>query len=59
MACLARAGLLKTFESLKNATEWLAQHPEIVVGTVVVVAGAAFIVSTGGGGALILLPLVA
>ncbi len=59
MACLAAAGLLKTFESLKNATDWLAQHPEIVVGTVVVVAGAAFIVSTGGGGALILLPLAA
>ena len=57
MACLAKAGLLKTFDSLKSATEWLRQHPEVVVGTVVVVAGAAFVVSTGGAGALILLPL--
>lgn len=57
MACLAKAGLLKTFDSLKSAAQWLAQHPEVVVGTVVVVAGTAFIISTGGAGALILLPL--
>jgi len=57
MACLTKAGLLRTFDSLKNAKDWLAQHPEVLVGTVVVVAGTAFIISTGGAGALILLPL--
>jgi hypothetical protein len=59
VACPTKAGLLRTFDSLKTATAWLAQHPEIVAGTVVMVAGTAFVVSTGGAGALILLPLAA
>jgi hypothetical protein len=58
MACLGKAGLLRTFASLEQAKTWLKQHP-VLVGTIVVVAGVAYIVSTGGGGALILLPAAA
>jgi hypothetical protein len=57
MDCLSKAVVLRTFDSLKSATEWLPQHPEVVVGTVVGVAGAPFVVSTGSAGALLLLSL--
>jgi hypothetical protein len=56
MACLAAAGLVRTFASLGQARFWLAQNPHLAVGTLVLIAGAVYVVSTGGAGALILLP---
>lgn len=35
MACLAKAVLLKKLDGMESAAEWLAQPPEVVVGTVV------------------------
>jgi hypothetical protein len=58
MACLAAAGLVRTFATLGQARFWLAQNPHLAVGTFVLVAGAVYVVSTGGAGALILLPAV-
>jgi hypothetical protein len=57
--CLSRAAVLKTFDSLQSATEWLSQHPEVDVGTLVGVAGAAFVVATGSAGSRILLSMEA
>ena len=54
MACLAALAGERVFEEMEDAIDWLADHPEVVVGTVVVVGGAVFVVATGGSGALIL-----
>lgn len=40
--------------ALREGARWLADHPEVVVGTIVVIAGVALIVTTGPGGALVL-----
>jgi hypothetical protein len=49
----ARSIINFAFNSMEAATQWLAEHQDIVVGTAVVIAGAAFIVATDGAGALI------
>lgn len=59
MDCLSKAVVLKNFDSLQSATEWLPQHPEVVAGTVVGVAGSAFVVATGSAGGPILLSMEA
>lgn len=56
MACLAEQAVEQAFESMSEAVEWLAQHPEVVVGTIVVIGGVAFVVASGGSGGLILVP---
>lgn len=40
--------------ALEEGARWLADHPEVVVGTIVVIAGIALVVTTGPGGALVL-----
>lgn len=55
-ACLASNAAEATFSTLADAANWLANHPEVVVGAIVIVGGVAFVVSTGGSGALILIP---
>ena len=54
MECLAENALERTFDALSDALQWLADHPEIVVGTLIVVAGVAMIVTMGPAGGLIL-----
>jgi hypothetical protein len=53
MACEAERALERAFESMGEALDWLARHPEVVVGTVVIVAGVAFVVATGGAGLIL------
>jgi hypothetical protein len=40
--------------ALEEGARWLADHPEVVVGTIVVIAGVALVVTTGPGGAFVL-----
>jgi hypothetical protein len=54
MACIGSNAVEKTFEAIDDAAHWLAEHPEVVVGTLVVVAGVVMVVTLGPGGALVL-----
>ena len=47
------------FDNMADAAKWLADHPEVVVGTVVVVGAVTFVVVTGGAGAPVLVPAAA
>jgi RHS repeat-associated protein len=57
MECLAENGLEEAGDALTEAQRWLANHPEVVIGTIIVVGGVAFIVATGGAGTPVLLTL--
>ncbi len=46
-------------DALSRAGRWLADHPEVVIGTIVVIGVVTFIVLTGGAGAPVLVPLAA
>ena len=59
MACIGQKVAERAFASMAAANEWLVNHPEIVVGTIVVVGGVTFIVATGGLGGLVLAPAAA
>ena len=59
LACWGTATMYRCFATMEEAVEWLMEHPEVVVRTIVVVAGASYVVSTGGAGALILVPCAA
>lgn len=59
MACEAENAAERLSDALKQAYEWLAAHPEVVIGTVIVIAGVAFVVASGGSGAPVLIPLLA
>ena len=59
MACIGQKAAEFAFASMAAAMQWLADHPEVVVGTIVVVAGVTFIVATGGAGGLVLVPAAA
>ena len=59
MACIGEQAAEKAFSTMADAMEWLANHPEVVVGTIVVVAGITFIVVIGGAGGLVLVPAAA
>jgi hypothetical protein len=37
--------------------QWLSEHPEVVIGTILLIGGILLIVTTGPGGALILVAL--
>lgn len=54
MECIGENAIETAFNSMADAMQWLSEHPEVVVGTLVAVAGVTFVVATGGGGALIL-----
>lgn len=57
MECVAEQAVERAFEGIRDAVDWLARHPEVVVGTLVVVGGVIFVVATGGSGGLILVAL--
>lgn len=44
-------GIEAVGEAFVAAMEWMADHPEVVIGTVLVVGAIAFVVVTGGSGA--------
>jgi hypothetical protein len=56
MECIGEEAVERAFDSMSDALQWLSEHPEVVVGTLVIVAGVTFVVATGGSGALILVP---
>ncbi len=56
VACLTGCEADWALSVAEEAVVWIAEHPEIVVGTIVVVAGVTYIVATGGTGALVLVP---
>ena len=58
VACLTGCEAEWALSVAGEAVDWIAAHPEVVVGTIVVVAGVTMIVATGGSGALVLVPLV-
>jgi RHS repeat-associated protein len=57
MECVAENQLELTFSTLQDALNWLSNHPEVAIGTIIVAAGVIYIVSTGGAGVLILVPV--
>lgn len=59
MACKAANGVETALVYVSDAAQWLADNPEVVVGTIVVAGGVAFVVATGGSGGLILVAVVA
>lgn len=58
-ACLGSVTAERAFETLDDALQWVADNPEIVIGTVVVIGGITYLVTTGGTGAVTLVPLLA
>jgi hypothetical protein len=59
-ACAAEAvgeavedGARKVADALSRAAQWLKDHPEVVVGTLIVVGVVTFVVVTGGSGAVL------
>lgn len=46
-------------DALSDAADWIASHPEVVVGTIVVIGGVTFIVVATGGSGLGLAPVLA
>lgn len=58
VACLTGCEAEWALSVAGEAVDWIAAHPEVVVGTIVVVAGVTMVVATGGSGALVLVPLV-
>lgn len=57
-ACLAACAAEATVEAVVDIAEAAAQfvrdHPELVVGTIVIIAGVVLIATTGPGGAIVL-----
>lgn len=45
-------------QALSSAVDWIASHPEAVVGAIVVIGGVTFVVVATGGGGLALAPFL-
>lgn len=57
-ACYAACEANRVNQLIVDTAEWLTNHPEVVLGTVVIIGGVTFIVVSGGSG-LILAPVFA
>lgn len=59
VACLVGCETERVLSVMEAAAEWIADHPEVVVGTIVVIGAVTFVVVTGGSGAPVLVPALA
>jgi hypothetical protein len=57
VACKAQAAAAALADAINTGMQWLAEHPEVVLGTILLIGGILLIVTTGPGGALILVAL--
>ena len=58
-ACAASKGLQTVFECATVTADWIKNHPQAVVGTIVIIGTVAFIVVATGGGGVGLVPAAA
>lgn len=56
-ACETQAAAAALADAINAGMQWLAEHPEVVIGTILLIGGILLIVTTGPGGALILVAL--
>lgn len=57
IACEAQAAAAALADAINTGMQWLSEHPEVVIGTILLIGGILLIVTTGPGGALILVAL--
>lgn len=57
VACKAQAAASALADAINTGMQWLAEHPEVVIGTILLIGGILLIVTTGPGGALIVVAL--